>query len=159
MFALPLLFVALAGCQDVPYEVTPVEGDNAKNYELAFHTPPPTNVIVVNSILYRYATVQTAITAFAKDRHEPDWEFELIVPLSWFEERKRLLKLTAIQSKDAAWNPQEIAPDWRAPWFAPGKLAEYDVWQSRETVPLCCHILVPKETASVDPLRLFFRKD
>lgn len=128
-----LLLGASPGCgQDRIHE-----GDHAANFERVFREPPPPGVEVVNSIVaeyrWRLGTVST-----------DDWEFEIVAPRAWIDDRARKMHLAPARDNPFIANHVAERKTRARKWYAPEPLDTYEVFYLTPTSIPYVHMLIER---------------
>lgn len=148
---LPILAAALAGCRSY-VESTPrhyLEGDPPADYARIFRERIPSDVTVVNSAVVTYSFRPGVVTT-------DDFEFELIVPPQWIEEKAKRFYLSKSEEEFVQRELGARRADAR-PWYAPKPLVGYYLYRDPSSVGYV-HMLVQKESEADGRLRLFISK-
>jgi hypothetical protein len=121
------------------------EGDSQANYRRVFGTAPQWPVKVVNSVVVTYARRPAVVTT-------DDFEFELLVPPAWVEERVKRWHLMESTLHVDRRQQQPIRS-----WYAPKDLASYRSYRDRTSVGYV-HLLVERELETDGRVRVFVSK-
>ncbi|MBI4518597.1 MAG: hypothetical protein HY699_22590 [Deltaproteobacteria bacterium] len=159
--ALVLTCFVVSGCERCVHSVRAEEheGDNEWNYQHVFGTRPPT-VTVINSVLISYSYPWYRYPCYAGVVTTDDFEFELLVPRRWIEERLRLfVPVGGLQKDEDAFARRRLGArkdhPFR-PWYAPKPINSYDLYHDL-TSATYVHMLVDKEIVG-DRYRAFISK-
>jgi len=159
--ALVLMCFVVSGCERCVHSVQAEEheGDNEWNYQRVFGTRPPT-VTVINSVVISYSYPWHLYPCYMGVVTTDDFEFELLVPRTWIEERLRLFAAVGGLQKDEdpfARRRLGARKDHPfRPWYAPKPLNSYDLYHDL-TSATYVHMLVDKEIVG-DRYRVFISK-
>ena len=142
----PALSLFLASCAGVGQDATH-EGDHAANFQRIFGTEVPSDVEVLNSVVFEYARGGT-----------DDWEFEIVASEDWIREQIDEFGLTPALTAswlDHAARRQENAA---RPWFAPDAFESYDVYILTATSIPYVQAFVDNTDEAVGHARLYMSK-
>ena len=168
-----LVFVLALGCQSYARNTprTFLEGDNRANYKRVFRENPSPDIEILNSVVVAYAWRPGVVTT-------DDWEFEILAPRMWVDQRIRALHLTSAGDSPPE---KELLADMEAhrpvtgatyhwpgiyerklhpirSWYAPKPLATYEIYYLGTTSIIYIHMLVDREVTSDARHRVFISK-
>ena len=128
------------------------EGDHMVSFNRVFGESPPPHVDVVNSIVVEYRWRLGVVST-------DDWEFEIVAPSTWIEQKKKAMDLGPVGDDSfAARDVSNRKTHAARSWYAPQPLEAYDAFYLTTTSIPYVHMLVEKQPQPDGRYRLFMSK-
>ena len=142
-----LLVAAGAGCGHDRIH----EGDHAANFERVFRESPPPGVEVLNSMVAEYRWRLGVVTT-------DDWEFEIVAPRAWIDEKARKLQLAPARDNPFIANHVGQRKARARAWYAPEPLDAYEVFYLTPTSIPYVHMLIERRAQHDGRYRVYLSK-
>ena len=144
-----IVLAALPACRSYSNATprTVHEGDHVANYQRIFDsTPQSDGVEVVHSVVITYTWRPGVVTS-------DDFEFEILAPATWADERIKKWNLKESSLFDIGRRKERPI----RPWYAPKALADYRTYRDLSSVGYV-HLLIDKEAEPDGRVRVFISK-
>jgi len=131
-----------------------LERSHEANYKRVFNSEKPENIQIVNSVVVDYKWSPLTMFVVGTD----DWEFEIIAPRSWIDEKIKSLYLCEATNPVNVDSIQDRKDNPIREWYAPKPLEVYESYYEFATSIDYVHMLVEKEKVTDNIYRVFVSK-